>query len=306
MEAANNNDNEPAVEVNNNGDDQPSQQQQQALEEEEEADEAPLPEIMGPNDPKRMILTRQERQWALDIKNAVEHVPELDKLNDFWYGQLAIICKEDVADAVARVQGLQHFRQEYDINDTLQDGCQALQGMIKLLPQHELAFGFSHSDGCYINVSDMAKYEPAKKITRHREEIQWFAGSYYQLQAINPDLESIRKGSITLVECEGMEFKSKPEVKLLLKMTRELYAVYPFSGRVRHYHTGVVYNLVASMMKKILPTDVADKFQVGLMADVSLDQLYLVPTPEIATQRLLLNMHNALKKRIANEKSFVL
>jgi hypothetical protein len=48
-------------------------------------EEEPIPAAMGPSDPPRRRLTREESQWALDIKYAIENLPEVDNLDDFWY-----------------------------------------------------------------------------------------------------------------------------------------------------------------------------------------------------------------------------
>ena len=266
----------------------------------------PLPSTMNSDDPRRMKLTAEERDWALDIKDMINMMPELESISDFWCAQLALTCKDNILDAFHKARALQHFKKEYRISDSLEDGCQNLRRLVHLFPEHFLSFSFSHQDSMYVNFVDMAKCDPSTQITTRRDEVHWFAGSYYVMHALFPDFESVRKGCITVAECEGVGFEQKGAIKAMLQMSQELFSCYPFRGKVLNYHTGAFYHIIATMMKKVLPTEVAEHFEVGYDFEYRLNEIYMVPTVEQANQRLLQRMEESLRTRFVNEQSFFL
>ena len=168
-------------------------------------DEEPIPERLSIDDPRRMHLTVEERQWALDIKDAVKSTAELDDLSDFMYAQLAIITRGNLEDAIRRVTGLQYYRQEYNILDTLQDGCRQMKKMIDLFPRQLLSFSFSVNEGTYVLIHDMTELDTTALNTPEKAR-SWMAGSYYIHATMCPDMASIRRGSITLIEWYVLDF----------------------------------------------------------------------------------------------------
>jgi hypothetical protein len=118
--------------------------------------DAPIPHILGLNDPRRMKLTREEYLWALEFKTEVEQLPELDNLSDFMYAQFAIIARGGNLDgAIQRAFGLQEFRHEYAIMGNLQDGQRQMHQLMKLYPQDLVSFSYSHDEGAYVLIRDI-------------------------------------------------------------------------------------------------------------------------------------------------------
>lgn len=267
-------------------------------------EEEPLPAIMGPHDPKRMALTREEKQWALDIKDIVKMMPDLDNLSDFMYAQLALICEDDTEDAIRRAYGLQAFREEYNILDTYEDGCRCIRALVGLFPEELLSFGFSHQGGTYVLVHDASKLKTTALDTPKKVET-FFAASYYLHQAMIPDMASARKGIIVLVECSQFSFVQKQNSNIQ-QLFSQLLSIYPFTGSLRCYHTGLMFNLLASMLRSVLPPKLKDKIKTGLMLDQSLDTYYMVPSVEAVGQRVIQRMSETLKKRHDNLDAFVL
>ena len=64
--------------------------------------------------------------------------------------------------------------------------------------------------------------------------------------------------------------------------------------------------IFASILRKILPTELRGNFQVGFQMDSHLSNAFLVPNVEEANKRMLAVMEDALKLRYENEKSFSL
>lgn len=284
----------------NNGADNEDDDNQDDDEEEEE-----IPANMGPDDPRRMKVKLEEQWWALTIKDTIEETPGLDNLSDFMYAQLAIICQDDAEEAVSRAWALQYFRQEYDILDSREDGRHTLQQMVELMPRFLLSFQFSPTDGAYSIVHDNNKVDTTVFNTEAKSKF-WFAGSYYIAHAAFPDLESVRRGVISLAECEGMDLTKKQNFRLIQKLFDQFISIYPFKGSLLNYHTGVVYNIMAALLKKVLPAEVKDRFQTGLIFESRLDAVFLVPNAEAATQRILQNMEKNLATRFVNERTFSL
>lgn len=275
--------------------------QQEGEEEEEEA----LPAIMGQDDPRRMQLTREESDWALDIKDAVESLAELDNMSDLMYAQLAIICHDDIPNAIRRAYGLQEFRQEYKILDNLEEGCHRLRGLVDMFPEEFLSFSFSEQESIYVLIHDLSKLN-FEALKSPKDVHRFFAGAFYLHTIFCPDLASIRKGMLVMIECEAMDWSKKPSFKVLSQLSSQLLTIYPFIGYAYFYHTGVFINMMASMLRKLLPKNLGDRLRTGMRFDDRLDKCFLVPDVETATQKVISEMEKTLKRRYENEKAFIL
>ena len=87
--------------------------------------------------PDRMQLTTQERQWALTVKEALQNDPELDDISDFLIAQISLLVEPgNMEEALERAQKLQYFRQEHGIVDSLQAGQRILDAYPVKWPQH--------------------------------------------------------------------------------------------------------------------------------------------------------------------------
>lgn len=263
-----------------------------------------LIKVLSQHDPERMILTRKENRQALDIKEMVEGLADLDNLSDLMYAQLAIICGNNVEDAVQRCYGMQEFRHEYNIVDNFEQGRRYLRWVFKMFPWQFLSFPFSEKDGAYVFVHDFSKFEP-KAFTCPDMADDWLKSMYYSHFLFIPDLESIRKGLICVIECEEMKYRRDVNKHFSFFFSQFL-THYPFYGQCHWYHTGAMVNIFASILRKILPKDLRDNFLVGYQFDGNLGDAWLVPTVEEANARMLASMETALQLRYQNEKNFVL
>ena len=80
------------------------------------------------------LLTDEELHWALNIKEAVEANSDLINLTDYEYAQFAMVLKDDLEEALHRIQGLQYFKQEYKIHDTIEEGMAILKAFHQQQP----------------------------------------------------------------------------------------------------------------------------------------------------------------------------
>lgn len=267
--------------------------------------EEDLVNLLDRDDPIRMKLTREEHENALAIKERVEELQDLDDLPDFVYAQLAIICKDNVEDAIQRCYGMQGFRQEYKILNTVEQGHYALTQYFKTFPLDILSFSFNQDEGSYVFVHDCTKFDP-KLLTSPTMEEDWFKNMYYSHILFFPDFESVRRGITCLVECEGMTMR-RDVLKYFKTFFADFLAYYPFLGRCRYFHTGAMLNVIASILRRILPEGpLRDTHQVGFQFESHMSEVFLTPTVEEANQRVIARMVDCLELRYENEKWFKL
>jgi hypothetical protein len=106
---------------------------------------------------------------------------------------------------------------------------------------------------------------------------------------------------------EGMDWTKKQDFKLLQNVTCQLLIVYPFLGECRTFHTGMAFNLMASMLRKLLPASLKNKFLTGLtFPGGRLNKFYLMPDVDTANKRIMSRLEETLKRRYNNEEVFKL
>ncbi|CAB9501048.1 expressed unknown protein [Seminavis robusta] len=177
--------------------------------------------------------------------------------------------------------------------------------MFELMPGQHLGFSFSQEEGTYLFAHDATKLDSTRLNTPEKVD-DWLGACYYIHTAFCPDMDSIRKGIICLAECDGWDWTKKQDFKIFQKFFSELLTVYPFNGQVRHYHTGTTLNIMAAMLRQILPAHLRNTFKTGLVFEGRLDKFFLVPDAKTANQRMLARMKATLKRRYDHEKSFSL
>ena len=260
--------------------------------------------ILSQHDPNRMKLTKKEYEDALEIKAMVEMSPDLDDLSDLMYAQLAIVCKDNVEDAIERCYGMKEFRQEYKIVDTYEQGEHYLKKIVQLFPEQFLSLSYSNDEGKYVFVHDVEKFD-TKAFTSAELADDWLRMMYYNHILFFPDIESIRKGIIIAVDCKGMTMR-RDMLKHCKTLFQEFLTYFPHSGQVRLFNAGTIMNVFASILRKLLPPEMKDQFIAGYQYEGGLARDFLSPTVEAANQRVLSRMQQSVKKRYENEKEFSL
>ena len=202
---------------------------------------------------------------------------------------------------------LQAYKEEYQILDNYNDGCGRLAGLVGLFPEEFLHFGFIQRESFYTLIHDPSKLNSAA-VRTPENEIDFFAGSFYLQTALCPDVASIRKGNLAVMECFQMRWSdgTRQNYNLLYRLFTQLYAVYPFIGRAHFYHAGSAVNIMVAMLRKVLPEPLKSSLHTRRMFEDRLDQTFLVPDVETATQRVLGEMKKVLRRRYDNEKAFSL
>ena len=254
----------------------------------------------------RMDLSREELGWALEIKDMVEHTPELDNCSDFLYAQCAVVDRGDLEASVARILKLQEFRQEYNIVDDFENASRSMHRFFDLFPGWMLNFSFEPDEGSYSWVMDLNIFDLSTLKTNPEAESLLAKGSYHRGSMFTPDLEAARKGYIATIECQGHTLGKGLDIKYF-RMMWEIFNAFPVRPqKARWFHCGVFSNLLLSSARRFMPQEVRSKFQVGLIAPQRLDTLFLNPTYKIAHQRNMDRIDESLRQRYKNIATFQL
>ncbi|CAB9515492.1 expressed unknown protein [Seminavis robusta] len=230
-----------------------------------------------PRDPARMELTDQERQWALAIKEAIESDAELENVSDFEVAQLALVDRDKREQALERVRHFQIFREEYKLRNTVEEGKRISRDFVQ---QHPLT---------------------VLSVCLNPDEVGF---AYYSGHIFSPDFTAIRKGINFVLETMDYDWHNLT-MKTRRKMWTECLGVYPYHVRkLKYFHMGLFASLAASLMKKFVPQEIYNKVQVGCQFGGRLDTFYVVPTREIANQRLIERIDACLERRYENIQNF--
>lgn len=152
-----------------------------------------------------MSATPEELNRARSIKAAAA-AKGLEPVPDFVYLQHAIIAKDKVKKAVKRLEKLQKFRVEYGV--TAEDNNNAisiLRASYKLFPGFLGSIG-RNDDGCGVQVSIVEHYTPST-LKEEDWRVMLLAG-VYMFDAMNCDIESMRKGVTFVSDCSNMGWKN--------------------------------------------------------------------------------------------------
>lgn len=261
-------------------------------------------EVNQPTRADRMGLSADERNLAINIKEAIGNATAVEPVSDFMCAQLALIDGDDIEAAVKRVHHLQCFKEEYGILDSVVDGRRCFERYFDLMPGLHLCFVDDISMDNTIMVYDNTKFS-CKRIRSEESVRAWLGGSYYTLTIFAPDFEAIRKGAVLVAECEGYDWKADMDFKSLKRVWTEIATVYPVTiAKVKYFNSGTTMNLVASMLRPFLPKPLRERIEFGCKFDQRLDQVYLTPSLEEATARMLIRIEETLHRRYENERNF--
>lgn len=270
---------------------------------------------------EQMGLTLEEHEWALRIKEILQQDPELSAaspVSDMMIAQIALVSMADeelfegdedhdlVEGVKERIKGIQRVQTAFEVVEDVSSAKALIRRWVQdLLPGFVLSFYFCPSRESYVSVLDMTQFdmEVFSDLDRH---VVAMKGMYYLYQCQNATLAATRMGMVSLCECEGYFWKHPKMVQVkAFRNWAELASGYPLNfSSILHFHTGMFMNLATSMVRKLFPTGVASKFQFGAVSPKRLDQIYLQPSLEVANERLISALHQALELRFQNEATF--
>jgi hypothetical protein len=159
-----------------------------------------------------MGITPQERQWALELKQAAKERSKLHELSDMEYTHYAIFSRGNHPDALKRMAAMQQFREEYQVDNSVEQGLFMLgefmkqqEGLMLVLDVHRVALEGLHG-------FNIAALDPrlANEPCLHGVDYNWrifVCGLYYYLIACQPCLGSVRAGAYTVSDFKNMGWK---------------------------------------------------------------------------------------------------
>ena len=280
---------------------QQQQQQQQAQQPHDFGFPLPLPPA-NPDREKLFRLSDEERHWALEIKAAVEESPDLENLSDLQYVQFAISGGGgNLERSLELLRGLQAFREEYRIHDTLEEGMAMITDFTQKNPDGLLSVAYDEEKENYGLIYDRTRLFNLLAKDDWRPHL---GAVFYLFNCFCPDPHSMRQGIFLIAECEGMQ-SSGNIVSITQKMWYHLLAHYPFKvGSAKFFHTNLVANVSYAMIKPFMSRSITEKIEMGCQFGVNLSSLYLLPTREIALQKLLHRVEDFLRRRYENQATF--
>ncbi|CAB9515587.1 expressed unknown protein [Seminavis robusta] len=257
-------------------------------------------------------LSEFELEWAWEIKEAIDRDEELNPISDYEVAQLAIVTlgqQEDLYSIRERVLALQCLRQEHKLTETPQEGVELMRQLTcQQQPGHILAFDLAQNQSHYIGVFDFARNKPSA-VQTDKDWRVYLGGYYYLLNAANSNLTTIRNGFTSIVECDGMGYHSFSH-SMQQRWATELGMHFPIETKEsKWFHTPTAANIMCSFVKPWMSSRKArwDRIQLGCQLDSwegRIDSLINLPTPQVAQQKLLHNLHLALMERYHNQATF--
>ena len=120
----------------------------------------------------------------------------------------------------------------------------------------------------------------------------------------------MREGNVIISEFEGMGFDNL-DFQVIERWTKELYNFYPlFTKEALLLNTPMVANIMYTMMKPWLPSQVKDNVKLGCQVEGlegrRLGELFQIPTPEIAQANLLEQLQGLLQQRFQHQTAYKL
>jgi hypothetical protein len=278
-----------------------------------------------------MVISDQELQWALELKHLVNESERLNlecPMSDMELAHHAIIAQGNVVEALVRIEGLDRFRREYRIDQSVQQGLYFVLNFMKQQPGYLLHLDANPQTYEGIMVTDSAAFSDkcAREATPTvSAEEQWriCVGAIYYLHyaALSPTLASVRQGISATVECDGVGWHNIGS-EYISRLFEEMFSYLPVRfTHIRAYNTTVVANLLFSLARPFMSPNMRRSVQLGhqiIIADSSdsttndhvmggprrLSEFYHQPSLEMAQHRVIQRVQTLLTMRFYHDKEF--
>ena len=215
--------------------------------------------FLEPSDDPTMRLTPTERQWALDLKTAIEEMRQNEeqqlpkghiRMCDFDYAQWAIITMGNVDEAVRRIGTIQTFQKNYKIDHSVDQAAFYLNALMEQQPGFVLNMNVDLIRQESVNCYDVGKFQPKVALGCNDGTStsnggiydNWqicLGGVYYLKYACQPSLAVIRNGFMELIDFGEYEWENF-SLEAQERLFGELLGDYPmFEKHLLAYNTGV-------------------------------------------------------------------
>lgn len=257
--------------------------------------------------PTGMQMTREEHQNALAIKEMIENSAELDNLSDMYYAQLAIIGEGDTEWALNKAFKLQKYCRDNQLLETYEDGARQVAAFMDIHPGLILGVNHFERDGNQVGIFDITRFNNGAWMDPDKQD-NIMKASIYLCHVLFSNLACVRKGAVFLCECEGYSIhKNMISIEGFSKLFNENLYSYPAKLRkIKYFHSPMLLNVMFTIMKKLIPEEIHSKIQVRCGSERRLDAMCMLPSPEVASKRILEDMKEMLRTRYENDRNFVL
>ncbi|CAB9510662.1 expressed unknown protein [Seminavis robusta] len=270
-----------------------------------------------------MDITSAERSLAKKIKQTVEERQDLHNLSDMDYAQHAalVIDQSDRGDdpdlglVLERIQGLQEFRIQYDVDHSPSQGVYYLDQMMTLQPGAILNVDVCPLTGEGVLAFNRGSIDPNIALQCSPEdtvpEQNWrihAVASYYMVYAILASLQTTREGIFFLWDGHSMSWKNI-SLTYSRRLVEEVWMHVPFKvSKLMEYNSNSSALIFWGLLKPLLPKAWTSVMDFGCQVDTTtprtLSELYLQPNLEEAKHSILRRVHRLLSLRAKNEASF--
>ena len=255
-------------------------------------------------------LSSEELRWARELKAATiaaaKESDHLKEISDFEYAHYALYTRGDVEQALERIEMMQHFREEYKINDTPEEGMEILLRFTReQQPWFMVSIDYSSTQGHFIYVYDYARLNPG--VVKYPEDWRIFLGGmYYIYQLSQCNFMACREGIVHICECDSMS-NNNFNGEFMMQNWHHLMAHYPIVQKECSWlHTPLEGNLQHAFYKRLMGP-MANIIRVGCHFDGydgRIDEMFKTPTEAIAEQRLLTRYLCYLRVRYHHQASY--
>jgi hypothetical protein len=253
-------------------------------------------------------LTEEERQQALALKAAIESSDHIKSISDFDCVTVALACNGDLERALSVAFKLQCFREHYKIEEAVEDAIPTIRGFMHQQPGLILEVCYLPTEQTYWFFLDFAKFLPA--LVKSDQDFRFFqGGAYYIYRAMSSNIQGIRNGAITMIECEGASMQNV-NFKFEERIFHELWAYNPVRYKETFcLHASMAFILLLGVLKRLMNNSQLASLKTTCSLggyEGRVDALFKLPTLEIAQENLLARIEGYLVERYRNEREFSL
>jgi hypothetical protein len=290
------------------------EEEEEELEDDDEEEEE---EDDDDEEDSSMALSDDERSMALRIKEAVEEDTAINNLSDMEYAQHAILAMGDLNLALCRIQGLQCFRRDYQVDNSPSQGVKYLKQFMILQPGAILNIDICPDTGEAVFGFNRGALDPAIafkcSIQDTVPEQNWKIHAitvYYFLHILQPSLKAVREGICFVFDGHQMSWRNINST-FTSRILGEVWYHYPFRvKKMEEYNTNVASSMFWSLLRPFMPKAWTSKWEFGCQIETTsqrtLSELYLQPSLEQAQVHILRRVYQLLSMRAQNEANFCL
>jgi len=286
----------------------------------------PPPVQMDPS----MQLSDQERNWALELKHAVQDTPDRFPpedsryiLGDMELAHVAIVSRGNLVEGLVRLEGLQQYRREYELDHSPPQILEALQNFMHQQPGYLLHMDVSPVPPFDpLLIMDSSQVFPKVAVAAEDKWRVFCVGIYYTHYVLWPTLATVRHGLNITLECGACGWHNF-SMEQVTRLFEEVMAYMPIKFKsMKGYNTNVVANLMFSMARPFMGPEMKKSVQLGCQvitgdtaenatlinnthsSNASLAEFYLQPSLQAAELRILQKAQALLSVRKYNEQVF--